>query len=142
MAATRWASIRPAIKDTLGTRPSRTSVAPQVRLLPEMITHEEVLTLDGARDSKLVPIGANEEDLQPDYLDCNTEPHSYAFADGESGKTNLLWRIPRSRRAWSATSSTRCRGACRVRTSRTSSRSPGRGGWSRSSSSWSTTTTW
>ncbi|WP_460438017.1 type VII secretion protein EccCa, partial [Amycolatopsis stemonae] len=73
----------------------RGRVAPQVRLLPEMITYEEVLKLDSARDSKLVPIGVNEEDLQPIYLDFNAEPHFYAFADGESGKTNLLRQIAR-----------------------------------------------
>ncbi|WP_410574162.1 type VII secretion protein EccCa [Amycolatopsis sp. cmx-4-61] len=73
----------------------RGRVAPQVRLLPELITYEEVLKLDSARDSKLIPIGVNEEDLQPVYLDFNAEPHFYAFADGESGKTNLLRQIAR-----------------------------------------------
>ncbi len=73
----------------------RGRVAPQVRLLPEMITYDEVLKLDQARDSKLIPIGVNEEDLQPIYLDFNAEPHFYAFADGESGKTNLLRQIAR-----------------------------------------------
>ncbi|WP_410606883.1 type VII secretion protein EccCa [Amycolatopsis sp. lyj-109] len=73
----------------------RGRVAPQVRLLPELITYEEVQKLDTARDSKLIPIGVNEEDLQPIYLDFNAEPHFYAFADGESGKTNLLRQIAR-----------------------------------------------
>ncbi|HEY3464583.1 MAG TPA: type VII secretion protein EccCb, partial [Amycolatopsis sp.] len=73
----------------------RGRVAPQVRLLPEMITYEEVLKLDAQRESKLIPIGVNEEDLQPIYLDFNAEPHFYAFADGESGKTNLLRQIAR-----------------------------------------------
>ncbi|UOZ09686.1 type VII secretion protein EccCa [Amycolatopsis sp. WQ 127309] len=73
----------------------RGRVAPQVRLLPEMITYDEVLKLDTARESKLIPIGVNEEDLQPIYLDFNAEPHFYAFADGESGKTNLLRQIAR-----------------------------------------------
>ena len=73
----------------------RGRVAPQVRLLPEMITYDEVLKLDTHRDSKLIPIGVNEEDLQPIYLDFNAEPHFYAFADGESGKTNLLRQIAR-----------------------------------------------
>ncbi|MFF1606495.1 type VII secretion protein EccCa [Amycolatopsis sp. NPDC058278] len=73
----------------------RGRVAPQVRLLPELITYEDVLQLDSARESKLIPIGVNEEDLQPIYLDFNAEPHFYAFADGESGKTNLLRQIAR-----------------------------------------------
>ncbi|MBE8525091.1 type VII secretion protein EccCa [Amycolatopsis sp. H6(2020)] len=73
----------------------RGRVAPQVRLLPELITYEDVLQLETARDSKLIPIGVNEEDLQPIYIDFNAEPHFYAFADGESGKTNLLRQIAR-----------------------------------------------
>jgi S-DNA-T family DNA segregation ATPase FtsK/SpoIIIE len=161
IAANRWADIRPAIKDMIGTRfelrlgdPTESDIdrriavnipagrpgrgmtreklhmltglpridgssdpetvaagvadavakikgawrgrpAPQVRLLPEMITYEEVLKADTKRDSKLIPIGVNEEDLQPIYLDFNAEPHFYAFADGESGKTNLLRQIAR-----------------------------------------------
>ncbi|GAA1023022.1 MULTISPECIES: type VII secretion protein EccCa [Amycolatopsis] len=73
----------------------RGRVAPQVRLLPEMITYEEVLQIDQKRDTKLVPIGVNEEDLQPIYLDFDADPHFFAFADGESGKTNLLRQIAR-----------------------------------------------
>lgn len=73
----------------------RGRVAPQVRLLPEMITYEEVLRIDQKRDTKLVPIGVNEEDLQPIYLDFDADPHFFAFADGESGKTNLLRQIAR-----------------------------------------------
>ncbi|MFE0026315.1 type VII secretion protein EccCa [Amycolatopsis sp. NPDC059021] len=161
VGANRWADIRPAIKDMLGTRfelrlgdPSESEVdrraavnvpagrpgrgmtreklhmltglpridgssdpdtiaagvadavakikgawrgrpAPQVRLLPEMVTYDEVLRLDSKRATKLVPIGVNEEDLQPIYLDFDAEPHFFAFADGESGKTNLLRQIAR-----------------------------------------------
>jgi S-DNA-T family DNA segregation ATPase FtsK/SpoIIIE len=161
VSANRWADIRPAIKDMLGTRfelrlgdPSESEIdrrvavnvpggrpgrgltreklhmltglpridgssdpdtiaagvadavakikgswrgrpAPQVRLLPEMITYEEVLKQDTQRHTKLVPIGVNEEDLEPIYLDFNAEPHFFAFADGESGKTNLLRQIAR-----------------------------------------------
>jgi S-DNA-T family DNA segregation ATPase FtsK/SpoIIIE len=69
--------------------------APQVRLLPELITYEEVLEQDTRRGSKLVPIGVNEEDLAPVYLDFNAEQHFFAFADGESGKTNLLRQVAR-----------------------------------------------
>ncbi|MFC3449955.1 type VII secretion protein EccCa [Amycolatopsis speibonae] len=69
--------------------------APQVRLLPEMVTYDEVLSIDSKRNSKLVPIGVNEEDLQPIYLDFAADSHFYAFADGESGKTNLLRQITR-----------------------------------------------
>ncbi|WP_370946458.1 type VII secretion protein EccCa [Amycolatopsis sp. cg5] len=161
IAANRWADIRPAIKDMLGTRfelrlgdPSESDIdrrvavnvpagrpgrgltrdklhmltalpridgssdaedvgagvadavakisgawrgrpAPQVRLLPEQITYEEVLAIDKRRDSRLVPIGVNEDELAPVYLDFDQDPHFYAFADGESGKTNLLRQIVR-----------------------------------------------
>lgn len=161
IAANRWADIRPAIKDMIGTRfelrlgdPSESDIdrrvavnvpagrpgrgltrdklhlltglpridgssnpddvaagvadavakikgawrgrlAPQVRLLPEMVTYDEVLSLDTKRNTKLIPIGVNEEDLQPIYLDFAADSHFYAFADGESGKTNLLRQITR-----------------------------------------------
>ncbi|GAA3538247.1 type VII secretion protein EccC [Amycolatopsis ultiminotia] len=73
----------------------RGRVAPQVRLLPELITYEDVVAQDPHRDSKLVPFGVNEENLAPVYLDFDAEPHYFAFADGESGKTNLLRQIAR-----------------------------------------------
>ncbi|KAA9162886.1 type VII secretion protein EccCa [Amycolatopsis acidicola] len=161
ISASRWADIRPAIKDMLGTRfelrlgdPSESEVdrrvavnvpegrpgrgltrerlhmlgglpridgssdteniaagvadavgkiqaawqgrpAPQVRLLPESITYEDVLSMDKHRDSKLIPIGINEDELAPVYLDFDSDSHFLAFADGESGKTNLLRQIAR-----------------------------------------------
>ncbi|HVV14262.1 type VII secretion protein EccCa [Amycolatopsis sp.] len=161
ISASRWADIRPAIKDMLGTRfelrlgdPSESDIdrrvavnvpegrpgrgltrdrlhmlgglpridgssdteniaagvadavgkiksawqgriAPQVRLLPETITYDEVLSLDKQRNSKLVPIGINEDELAPVYLDFDSDSHFVAFADGESGKTNLLRQIAR-----------------------------------------------
>jgi S-DNA-T family DNA segregation ATPase FtsK/SpoIIIE len=161
IAANRWADIRPAIKDMLGTRfelrlgdPSESDIdrrvavnvpagrpgrgltrdklhlltglprvdgssdaetvgagladavskikvawsgrpAPQVRLLPQLVTYDEVLAQDTRRNSKLIPIGVNEDELAPVYLDFDADPHFYAFADGESGKTNLLRQITR-----------------------------------------------
>ncbi|HTK62384.1 MAG TPA: type VII secretion protein EccCb [Pseudonocardia sp.] len=161
VSATRWADIRPAIKDVLGTRlelrlgdPSESDIdrrtainvpegrpgrgltrerlhmltglpridgvgdpetvgagvadavakiraawtgraAPQVRLLPEVVTYDEVLALDKQRHTRLVPIGINEDELSPVYLDFDADPHFMAFADGESGKTNLLRQIVR-----------------------------------------------
>jgi len=41
----------------------------------------------------LVPIGIDEDELAPAYLDFGAEPHLLVFADGESGKTNLLRTI-------------------------------------------------
>ncbi|HJQ48729.1 MAG TPA: type VII secretion protein EccCa [Amycolatopsis sp.] len=70
-------------------------IAPQVRLLPETVTYDEVLSMDKQRHTKLVPIGINEDELAPVYLDFEADPHFLAFADGESGKTNLLRQIAR-----------------------------------------------
>jgi S-DNA-T family DNA segregation ATPase FtsK/SpoIIIE len=161
VAANRWAEIRPALKDLMGTRfelrlgdPSESDVdrrvavnvpagrpgrglsrdklhflvglpridgsssaedvaagvqdslaritgswrgrtAPKVRLLPELLPYEELLALDSHRGNHMVPIGVNENDLAPVYLDFDNEPHFIAFADGESGKTNLLRVIVR-----------------------------------------------
>ncbi|NIJ14184.1 S-DNA-T family DNA segregation ATPase FtsK/SpoIIIE [Saccharomonospora amisosensis] len=161
IASNRWADIRPAIKDMLGTRfelrlgdPSESDIdrrvavnvppgrpgrgltrdklhflsglpridgsssdddlgngvadavakiasawqgrrAPQVRLLPDLLPYEELLLQDKHRDGRLVPIGVNEDELAPVYLDFDAEPHFLAYADGESGKTNLLRQIVR-----------------------------------------------
>ncbi|MPY98410.1 MAG: type VII secretion protein EccCa [Actinophytocola sp.] len=67
--------------------------APSVRLLPDLVRYDEMLAQDNYRDSKLVPIGLNEDELAPVYLDFDADPHFLAFADGESGKTNLLRQI-------------------------------------------------
>ena len=161
VAANRWAEIRPALKDLLGTRfelrlgdPSESDVdrrvavnvpagrpgrglsrdklhflvglprvdgssnaedvatgvqdavakisgswrgrtAPKVRLLPDVLPYADLLALDTRRDTHMVPIGVDEDDLAPVYLDFDNEPHFMAFADGESGKTNLLRTIVR-----------------------------------------------
>ena len=52
-------------------------------------------SIDKQRHTKLVPIGINEDELAPVYLDFNADPHFVAFCDGESGKTNLLRQIAR-----------------------------------------------
>jgi DNA segregation ATPase FtsK/SpoIIIE, S-DNA-T family len=160
IGATRWAEIRPALKDLLGTRfelrlgdpgesdidrrvainvpqgrpgrglsreklhflaalPRIDAVAsaqdvgagvadavarirdawhgrrgPRVRLLPERIPYEQ-LPARQAQHPHLIPIGINEAELAPTYLDFAAEPHFLCFADGESGKTNLLRTIAR-----------------------------------------------
>ncbi|MFD7659510.1 type VII secretion protein EccCa [Actinosynnema sp. NPDC059797] len=164
VAANRWAEIRPAMKDLLGTRfelrlgdPSESEVdrkvavnvpagrpgrglspqklhfltalpridassdainvaagvqdmiakvngswrgrrAPQVRLLPDVLPHAElmnqVLQVNPNR-GHLVPLGVNEDELAPVYLDFDADPHFMALADGESGKTNMLRTIVR-----------------------------------------------
>ncbi|HEY3479020.1 MAG TPA: type VII secretion protein EccCb, partial [Streptomyces sp.] len=69
--------------------------APEVRLLPQLIGYDDLLEADTARDTRQIPIGVDEERLQPVYLDFTTDPHFYAFADSEAGKTNLLRQIAR-----------------------------------------------
>ncbi|HEX6403357.1 MAG TPA: type VII secretion protein EccCa [Pseudonocardiaceae bacterium] len=150
IGATRWAEIRPALKDLLGTRfelrlgdpgesdidrrvavnvppgrpgrglsrdrlhfltalpridgiadavaqirqawPGRT--APRVRLLPERIDYPQ-LPMPQPPRPHLIPIGINEAELETVYLNFTAEPHFLCFADGESGKTNLLRTIAR-----------------------------------------------
>ncbi|HJT02751.1 MAG TPA: type VII secretion protein EccCa [Pseudonocardiaceae bacterium] len=150
IGATRWAEIRPALKDLLGTRfelrlgdPGESDIdrraavnvppgrpgrglspdklhflaalpridgvadavaqicqawpgrcAPRVRLLPERIGYQEMPISQPPRPH-LIPIGINEVELGTVCLDFTAEPHFLCFADGESGKTNLLRAIAR-----------------------------------------------
>ncbi|MET0233873.1 MAG: type VII secretion protein EccCa [Kibdelosporangium sp.] len=73
----------------------RGPVAPPVRLLPDLMTYDDLLKQDKHYGTKKIPIGVNEDELAPVYLDFDAEPHFLAFADGESGKTNLLRTIVR-----------------------------------------------
>jgi DNA segregation ATPase FtsK/SpoIIIE, S-DNA-T family len=66
--------------------------APRVRLLPEWIPYQQLPAQQQPRPH-LIPIGINEADLGTVYLDFAAEPHFLCFADGESGKTNLLRAI-------------------------------------------------
>jgi S-DNA-T family DNA segregation ATPase FtsK/SpoIIIE len=69
-------------------------IAPKVRLLPRDLTRPQLLQIvDRAQPG--VPIGINEQQLAPVYLDLATEPHLIAFGDAECGKTNLLRLIAR-----------------------------------------------
>lgn len=69
--------------------------APQVRLLPDLLPFEQLPSVDQQPQPKLVPIGVNEDGLNPVYLNFRTEPHFYAFGERESGKTSLLRTIVR-----------------------------------------------
>jgi S-DNA-T family DNA segregation ATPase FtsK/SpoIIIE len=159
IATSRWAEIRPAVKDLLGTRfelrlgdPSESDIdrrvavnvpagrpgrglsreklhfltalprvdastnpedvgagiadavakvagawrgrpAPQVRMLPQLLPYEQLPSVEAQPAPNLIPIGVNEDALAPLYLDFDAESHFVAFADGESGKTNLLRAI-------------------------------------------------
>ncbi len=149
VTANRWTDVRPALKESIGTRmelrlgdPMESDVdrraavnvpaghpgrgltaeklhflaalpylggmgaiaagwrgdpAPPVRLLPTTVRYEEVLSAATSRSTKraLVPIGINEDELAPVYLDFDAEPHLMVFADSECGKTNLLRAVAR-----------------------------------------------
>ncbi|GAA4860136.1 type VII secretion protein EccCa [Saccharopolyspora cebuensis] len=69
--------------------------APQVRLLPEVLPAEQLPRPEQQPYPKLVPIGVNEDGLNPVYLNFAAEPHFYAFAEREAGKTSLLRTIVR-----------------------------------------------
>ncbi|MCD6639208.1 MAG: type VII secretion protein EccCa, partial [Nocardioides sp.] len=70
----------------------RGPVGPKLRLLPELISLDQVRE-DARR--RLVPerhllLGINEKELAPVALDVDAEPHLLVFGDGQSGKSTLL----------------------------------------------------
>src|SRR5262249_40129096 len=80
------------VQDAIGkiTAAWRGQVAPAVRLLPELLPYEQLPQPQQQRNPHLIPIGVNEDGLAPVFLDFDNDSHFYAFAEGESGKTNLL----------------------------------------------------
>ena len=71
--------------------------APKVRLLPEMLPYEDLLAQIPAGDGtdRRIPVGVNEDELAPVFLDFDAEPHFVYFTDGENGKTNFLRTVVR-----------------------------------------------
>jgi S-DNA-T family DNA segregation ATPase FtsK/SpoIIIE len=69
--------------------------APKVRLLPRMLSAEELWRVTDGKDAG-IPIGLNEAYLAPVHLAVASEPHLIVFGDAECGKTNLLRLIARS----------------------------------------------
>jgi S-DNA-T family DNA segregation ATPase FtsK/SpoIIIE len=69
--------------------------APKVRLLPRMLSAEELWRVANGKDAG-IPIGLNEAYLAPVHLTVTSEPHLVVFGDAECGKTNLLRLIARS----------------------------------------------
>ncbi|MGQ4597296.1 type VII secretion protein EccCa [Nocardia sp. R6R-6] len=75
--------------------------APAARMLPEMLPREQLLELAGHWPSQVtpgvkcmrIPLGINESELAPTYLDFNESPHFIVIGDTESGKTTLLRSI-------------------------------------------------
>jgi DNA segregation ATPase FtsK/SpoIIIE, S-DNA-T family len=87
------AGVQDAIAKIRGSWRGR--AAPQVRLLPDVLPYEQMLVPARLPKKEMVPIGVNEDELATVFLDFDSEPHFVAFADGESGKTNLLRTIVR-----------------------------------------------
>jgi S-DNA-T family DNA segregation ATPase FtsK/SpoIIIE len=92
-ADTVGAGIQDATAKIRGSWRGRT--APQVRLLPDVLPYEQLPALRQAPRKELVPVGVNEDELATLCLDFDAEPHFAIFADGESGKTNMLRAIVR-----------------------------------------------
>jgi S-DNA-T family DNA segregation ATPase FtsK/SpoIIIE len=69
-------------------------LAPQVRLLPDLVPIEAMPTAS-QQPGKAIGIGIAEANLQPVLLDFTVDPHFIAFADVESGKSALLRTIAR-----------------------------------------------
>ena len=65
--------------------------APPVRLLPQTLPADDVP--EPPQGSKLIPIGIQESDLGPVYLDLNSDSHFLCFGDVETGKSALLRMI-------------------------------------------------
>ncbi len=72
--------------------------APQVRMLPDMLDYSQFMAQVqqvNPNRGHLVPVGVNEDELAPVYMDFDADPHFFALADGEAGKTNILRTIVR-----------------------------------------------
>ncbi|AII04875.1 type VII secretion protein EccCa [Rhodococcus opacus] len=75
--------------------------APAVRMLPAQIARDDVLRaaggwpsyLDPAQACLQIPIGLDEAELAPTFLNFAEQPHFLVFGDSECGKTTLLRNI-------------------------------------------------
>ncbi|WP_225732480.1 MULTISPECIES: type VII secretion protein EccCa [unclassified Nocardia] len=96
-------TLGPAVADAVATIAAATPGrhAPQVRMLPEELPREQLYylagnwpsQLDPARANLRIPIGINESELAPVYLDFNESPHFIIIGDSKAGKTTLLRNI-------------------------------------------------
>ncbi len=71
------------------------ATAPPVRLLPDELPYTALPAPDLARPGRM-PVGVAEADLEPVYLDFQSEPHALLFGDIESGKSSFLRGLARS----------------------------------------------
>ncbi|CAM3777911.1 type VII secretion protein EccCb [Alicyclobacillus pomorum] len=64
--------------------------APQVRVLPELVTTQDIAVLHRGNTSG-VPLGIESSKFEPVYFDLqSSDPHLIIMGDSECGKTNLL----------------------------------------------------
>jgi S-DNA-T family DNA segregation ATPase FtsK/SpoIIIE len=63
---------------------------PKLRLLPELITLDEVRAAAPATDAKMVWLGVDEASIAPFGLDVVAEPHLLLYGDADSGKSSML----------------------------------------------------
>jgi DNA segregation ATPase FtsK/SpoIIIE, S-DNA-T family len=68
--------------------------APKLRMLPLLVPYTD-LPEPAARPPYAIPLGVDENKLEPVYLDFNQDPHFLMFGEGESGKTSVLRGIIR-----------------------------------------------
>ncbi|MGC0250006.1 type VII secretion protein EccCa [Pseudactinotalea sp. Z1748] len=64
--------------------------APKLRLLPEVITAEEILDLAGETERAKILLGIDEAALAPVAFDPRSDSHLYLFGDSGSGKSSFL----------------------------------------------------
>ncbi|WP_255802251.1 type VII secretion protein EccCa [Mycobacteroides abscessus] len=78
------------------------TVAPEVRLLPEVLDRDSFMTaaskiaqpeLPEGWANLAVPLGMGEVELAPKFIDFHEDPHLRIFADIESGKSTVLRHI-------------------------------------------------
>ncbi|WP_068271661.1 type VII secretion protein EccCa [Aldersonia kunmingensis] len=75
--------------------------APQVRMLPDQLSREQMIAatrswpswVDRTRKCMQIPVGLNESELAPIYLNFDEQPHLLIFGDTECGKSTLLRSI-------------------------------------------------
>lgn len=70
------------------------SAAPGVRLLPRELPFDG-LPKGGEHPERGIAIGIDETDLEPVFVDFESDPFLLVFGEGESGKTNLLRLVAR-----------------------------------------------
>ncbi|MGA4785923.1 type VII secretion protein EccCa [Nocardia sp. AB354] len=97
---TLGAGVADAVQRLVASTPGRP--APRVRMLPEVLNRDELVhnvlggwpgAVDQYTRCVQIPIGLNESELAPVFLNMAEQPHVLIFGDTECGKTNVLRNI-------------------------------------------------